>query len=90
VEDAEGVMNLVELLRGTIEGPAGAAMPADVRRRWDGTLSQATATVRRMLIPVWDGVGQALARGGESPAEFRALGHLRDRIGRVLTAAGNP
>lgn len=90
VEDAEGVMNLVELLGGTIEGPAGAAMPADVRGRWRAALEATTGTVRRMLTPVWDAVGQRLASGAGSPAEFRALAHLRDRIGRVLSATGRP
>jgi hypothetical protein len=90
VEDAEGVMNLVDLLGGTIEGPAGAAMPADVRARWRETLESAKGTVRRMLTPVWESVGQRLASGAGSPAEFRALGHLRDRIGRILSAAGRP
>lgn len=90
VEDAEGVMNLVDLLGGTIEGPAGAAMPADVRARWRATLESTTGTVRRMLTPVWESVGRRLASGAGSPAEFRALAHLRDRIGRVLSAAGRP
>ncbi len=90
VEDAEGAMNLVDLLRGTLEGPAGAAMPGDVRKRWEGTLSSDAATVREMLTPLWGAVGRALASGGTSPEEFRVLGHLRDRIGRVLAAAGQP
>jgi hypothetical protein len=89
-QDAEGVMNLVDLLHGTIEGPAGAAMPQDVQKRWEGTLAQATATVRQSVTPVWDAVGRRLASGGGSPAEFRALGHLRDRLGRVLAAAAQP
>lgn len=90
VEDAEGAVHLVDLIRGTLEGPAGAAIPGDVRKRWDGTLSLDAATVREMLAPVWDAVGRALASGGASPEEFRALGHLRDRIGQVLAAAGHP
>jgi hypothetical protein len=90
VEDAEGVMNLVDLLGGTVEGPAGAAMPADVRGRWRATLESTTGTVRRVLTPVWDSVGQRLASGALSSAEFRAFAHLRDRIGRVLSAAGRP
>lgn len=90
VEDAEGAVNLVDLLRGTVEGPAGARMPGEVRKRWQGTLVSSTGAIREGLTPIWDAVGRVLATGGHSPEEFRALGHLRDRIGRVLTAAGPP
>jgi len=90
VEDAEAAMSTVELLRETIASPAGAGMPAEVRRRWDGTLSAATATIHELLGPLWDDAGGALASAHESPADFRALGHLRDRIGRILSAAEHP
>ncbi len=85
VEDAEGAMHTVDLIRGSISSPAGAGMPVDVRRRWDQTLAEATATVRGALTPLWDEIGRVLASGTAAPAETRALGHLRDRIGRVLS-----
>lgn len=90
VEDAEGTMSLVDLIRGSIEGPAAAGMPGDLRNRWEDTLVSARATVREMLTPVWDAVGQDLTLGHSAPADFRALGHLRDRIGLVLSAARRP
>ncbi len=87
-EDAEGAMYTADLIRGSISSPAGAGMPADVRRRWDQTLAEATATVRGALAPLWDEIGRALASGTAAPAETRALGHLRDRIGRILSEVG--
>ncbi len=63
-------------------------MPADVRRRWDRTLAEATATVRGALAPLWDEIGRVLASGTAVPAETRDLGHLRDRIGRILSEVG--
>ncbi len=90
VEDAEGTMSLVDLIRGSIEGPAAAGMPGDLRNRWEDTLVSARATVREMLTPVWDAVGRDLASGRPAPADFRALGHLRDRIGLVLSATRRP
>lgn len=88
VEDAEGAMHTADLIRGSISSPAGAGMPADVRRRWDQTLAEATATVRGALAPLWDEIGRVLASGTTAPAETRALGHLRDRIGRILSEVG--
>ncbi len=88
VEDAEGAMHTADLIRGSISSPAGAGMPADVRRRWDQTLAEATATVRGALAPLWDEIGRVLASGTAVPAETRALGHLRDRIGRILSEVG--
>lgn len=85
VEDAEAAMGTVDLIRGTVASPAGAAMPMVVRTRWDTTLQDAATTVRGALGPLWDRVGRALASGREAPADARALGHLRDRIGRVLS-----
>jgi hypothetical protein len=90
VEDAEGVMSLVDLIQGSIEGPASASMPGDVRNRWEDTLSSARATIREVLTPVWDVVGRDLTSRRSSPATFRALAHLRDRISRVLSTAERP
>ncbi len=90
VEDAEGVMSLVDLIQGSIEGPASASMPGDVRNRWEDALGSARATIREVLTPVWDAVGRDLTSRRSSPAAFRALAHLRDRIGRVLSTAERP
>ncbi len=83
-------MSTVDLLRETSASPAGAVMPAEVRRRWDSTLREATVTVREMLGPLWDDAGRALVSAREAPADVRALGHLRDRIGRILSVAERP
>ncbi len=90
VEDAEGVMSIVDLIQGSIEGPASASMPGDIRNRWEETLGSARATVREVLTPVWVAVGRDLTSRRSSPALFRALAHLRDRIGRVLSTAERP
>jgi hypothetical protein len=90
VADAEAAVNVVDVLRGSIQSPAGAAMPGDVRKRWDDTLAETTATVASALTPLWDSTGRALASGRESPEEVQALGHLRDRIGRVLSQLERP
>ncbi len=90
VEDAEAAVGTVELIRGSVASPAGAAMPAEVRTRWDATLRDATGSVREALGPLWDKIGRALASGRAAPADARALGHLRDRIGRVLSEADRP
>jgi hypothetical protein len=90
VDDAEAAVNVVDILRGSIQSPAGAAMPGDVRKRWDDTLAEATATVTSALTPLWDSTGRVLASGRESPEEVQTLGHLRDRIGRVLSQLERP
>lgn len=90
VEDAEGAMGLVDLIQGSIAGPAAAGMPGDVRNRWEETLASAKATVRETLTPVYNAVGRDLTSGRASAADFRVLGHLRDRIGRVLSTAERP
>jgi len=90
VEAADAAMGTVELLRGTIASTAGAGMPGDVRRRWNGTLDEAAATVREALRPLWTAIGRSLASGRESPERVRALGHLRDRIGGILSQTDHP
>jgi hypothetical protein len=90
VDDAEAAVNVVDVLRGSIQSPAGAAMPGDVRKRWDDTLAETTATVTSALTPLWDSTGRALASGRESPQDVQALGHLRDRIGGVLSQLERP
>lgn len=87
VQDAEGAMSLVELLRGTVASPAGQTMPGSVRARWQQTLADAAAAIRESLTPLWDATEKALASGQEPPDQARALGHLRDRIGGVLSQA---
>lgn len=90
VEAAEGAMGTVDLIRGTVASPAGAGMPGDVRKRWDGTLDEAVTTIRGTLTPLWNAVGRSLASGRETPERVRALGHLRDRIGEILSQAAHP
>ncbi len=90
VDDAEAAVGTVELIRGSVASPAGAAMPAEVRTRWDATLRDATGAVRGALGPLWDKVDRALASGHLAPADARALGHLRDRIARILSEVDRP
>ncbi len=90
VEAAEAAMGTVELLRGTIASTAGAGMPDDVRRRWNGTLDEAVTTIREALKPLWTAVGRSLASGRESPGRLRAFAHLRDRIGGILSQTDHP
>jgi hypothetical protein len=90
VADAEAAMSIVDLLRGTVESPAGQNMPGEVRARWATTLAQATAAIREALAPLWTRTGQVLASGQAPPEEVRRVGHLRDRIGRVLSEAERP
>ncbi len=90
VADAEAAMSIVDLLRGTVESPAGQNMPGEVRARWATTLAQAAAAIREALAPLWTRTGQVLASGQAPPEEVRRVGHLRDRIGRVLSEAERP
>jgi len=83
VADAEAAANLTNLVRESVESPAGADMPGDVRTRWEHTLAGDARTIARALDPVTQTIGQALASGDASPAEVRAFGHLRDRIDRA-------
>jgi len=83
VEDAEQAANLASLIRESVESPGGAAMPGDVRSRWEATLTTDAGTVDRALAPVAVAVGRVLASGAARAADFRALSHLRDRIDRV-------
>ncbi len=90
VEAAEAAMGTVDLIRGTVASPAGAGMPGEVRKRWDSTLDEAVTTIRAELTPLWDVVGRSLASGLETPERLRALGHLRDRMGEILSQAAHP
>lgn len=84
VSEAEAIMNVIGFLRETLASPAGERMPEVARRDWDSVLTQATSVVRDALIPVWDKLARERASGRASAATFRALGQVRDRIGRVL------
>jgi len=83
VADAEQTANLASLIRESFESPAGAAMPGDVRTRWEATLSADAGTIDRAIAPVEVAVGRVLASGTAPPGDFRALSHLRDRIDQV-------
>ena len=83
VADAEESANLVSLVRESVESPAGAEMPGDVQTRWGHALLGDAHTITRAIDPVAQTVGEALASGRMPPAEFRALGQLRDRLDRV-------
>lgn len=85
VEAAEAAIRTADLIRGTLESPAGASIPGTVRERWHGTLAEAAGTVREALVPVQQAVGGTLAGELISAAAFRDLSHLRDRIARMLS-----
>lgn len=86
----EATMSTVELVRGTLASAAGRDAPGSVRDRWARDLGAATAEVRASLTPVQESLGRVLASGTPSPAAFRDLAHLRDRIARVLTRVEQP
>ncbi len=85
--DAEDAMKTIEFLRETLRSPAAERMPGVARRDWEGVLQEAASTVHDALGPLWGYVGQERASSQNSAMTFRALGAVRDRIGRVLAKA---
>ncbi len=87
--DAETAMNAIEFLRETLKSPAAEGMPGVARRNWDEVLLHASSAVRDALVPLRDQMGRERASGQNSAMTFRALGYIRDRIGRVLARASS-
>jgi hypothetical protein len=90
VEAGEATANTVEFVRGTLASAAGRDVPGSVRARWTRDLDDAGAEIRTSLTPWQESLGRALASGGPSPAAFRDIAHLRDRIARVLAELNEP
>ena len=88
VANAEQAANLVNLISESVASAAGAEMPSGVRARWEKDLASDKRSINKVLTPVGHALAYGLASGQEPPGDFRALGHLRDRIGRVLAAVG--
>lgn len=90
VDAGEATGTTVELVRGTLASPAGRHVPGAVRSRWTRDLDAAAAEIRASLTPVQESLGRVLASGAPSPAAFRDLAHLRDRVALVLTELNGP
>lgn len=90
VDAGEATASTVEFVRGTLTSAAGREVSDAVRIRWTRDLDAADAELRGSLTPVQRSLDRALASGAPSPAAFRDLAHLRDRIDRVLAALNRP
>lgn len=90
VTAGETTASTVEFVRGTLASEAGRNVSGGVRSRWTRDLDAAAEEIRTSLAPVRASIGQALTSGAPSPAAFRELARLRDRIDRVLTDLDRP
>jgi hypothetical protein len=84
VDAGAAAASTIEFVRGTLASAAGRDVSTAVRSRWMRDLDAATAEIRTSLTPIQEWVNQALTSEALSPAAFREMGHLRDRIDRVL------
>jgi hypothetical protein len=84
VAAAEATASTVDFVRGTLASAAGGDLSDAVRSRWTRGLDADTVEIRASLMPIQKSVGRTLASGAPSPAAFRDLGHLRDRMDRLL------